>query len=116
MPTSTETVELSIVMPCLNEAETLAVCIDKAQGYLERSGVVGEVVIADNGITDGSQEIARAQAPASSTCRPRATAARSWAASRPPAASTSSWATPTTATTSPSSSRSSSGCARATSS
>ena len=60
MPTSTETVELSIVMPCLNEAETLAVCIDKAQGYLERSGVVGEVIIADNGSTDGSQDIARA--------------------------------------------------------
>ncbi|MCT2586685.1 glycosyltransferase family 2 protein [Actinophytocola gossypii] len=51
--------ELSIVMPCLNEAETLATCIEKAQGYLDRSGVVGEVVIADNGSTDGSQEIAR---------------------------------------------------------
>jgi len=60
MPTSTEAIELSIVMPCLNEAETLATCIDKAQGYLERSGVVGEVVIADNGSTDGSQDIARA--------------------------------------------------------
>lgn len=58
MPTSTETIELSIVMPCLNEAETLAVCIDKAQGYLERSGVDGEVIVADNGSTDGSQEIA----------------------------------------------------------
>lgn len=57
--TTTATIELSIVMPCLNEAETLAVCIRKAQGYLERSGVVGEVVIADNGSTDGSQEIAR---------------------------------------------------------
>ncbi|WP_244284136.1 glycosyltransferase family 2 protein [Agromyces badenianii] len=45
-------------MPCLNEAETLAVCIDKAQGYLQRSGVVGEVLIADNGSTDGSQQIA----------------------------------------------------------
>ncbi|MDQ7878780.1 glycosyltransferase family 2 protein [Microbacterium sp. QXD-8] len=60
MSTSTETIELSIVMPCLNEAETLAVCIDKAQRYLARSGVVGEVVIADNGSNDGSQEIARA--------------------------------------------------------
>ena len=60
MPTSTDTIELSIVMPCLNEAETLAVCIDKARGYLDRSGVVGEVVIADNGSTDGSQDIARA--------------------------------------------------------
>ncbi|WP_104132000.1 glycosyltransferase family 2 protein [Cryobacterium sp. M91] len=54
----TSTIELSIVMPCLNEAETLAVCIGKAMGYLKRSGVVGEVVIADNGSTDGSQLIA----------------------------------------------------------
>lgn len=51
-------IELSIVMPCLNEAETLAVCVDKANAYLARSGVVGEVVIADNGSTDGSQQIA----------------------------------------------------------
>ncbi len=50
--------ELTILMPCLNEAETLAVCIRKALGYLERSGVAGEVVIADNGSTDGSQKIA----------------------------------------------------------
>lgn len=57
--TTTSQIELSIVMPCLNEAETLATCIRKAQGYLERSGVVGEIVIADNGSTDGSQEIAR---------------------------------------------------------
>jgi len=48
------------VMPCLDEAETLAVCVDKAQGYLRRSGVVGEVIVADNGSTDGSQDIARA--------------------------------------------------------
>ena len=52
--------ELTILMPCLNEAETLAICIDKAQSYLARSFVAGEVVIADNGSTDGSQSIARA--------------------------------------------------------
>jgi len=51
-------VELSIVMPCLNEAETLATCIRKAQSYLRRSGVSGEIVIGDNGSTDGSQQIA----------------------------------------------------------
>jgi glycosyltransferase involved in cell wall biosynthesis len=51
-------IELSIVMPCLNEAETLAICIDKASSYLQRSGIVGEIVIADNGSTDGSQRIA----------------------------------------------------------
>lgn len=52
------TFELTILMPCLNEAETLAVCITKALGYLASAGVVGEVVIADNGSTDGSIGIA----------------------------------------------------------
>jgi len=52
-------VELSVVMPCLNEAETLAVCIKKAQGFFERENIVGEVIIADNGSTDGSQQIAK---------------------------------------------------------
>lgn len=55
----TESLELSIVMPCLNEAETLEICIEKAQWYLEQAGVSGEVIIADNGSTDGSQAIAR---------------------------------------------------------
>ena len=45
-------------MPCLNEAETLARCITKARGFLIRSGIIGEVLIADNGSTDGSQQIA----------------------------------------------------------
>ncbi|WP_434970073.1 glycosyltransferase family 2 protein [Microbacterium sp. bgisy207] len=51
--------ELTILMPCLNEAETLEVCIRKAQGFLERSGIAGEVLISDNGSTDGSQQIAQ---------------------------------------------------------
>ncbi|MCI8566705.1 MAG: glycosyltransferase family 2 protein [Lachnospiraceae bacterium] len=51
--------ELTILMPCLNEAETLETCIRKAKTYLETSGVEGEILIADNGSTDGSQEIAR---------------------------------------------------------
>ncbi len=55
---SDEQIELSIVMPCLDEAETLATCIGKARGFLERHGVAGEVVIADNGSRDGSPEIA----------------------------------------------------------
>jgi Glycosyl transferase family 2 len=50
--------ELSIVMPCLNEAETLASCIAKAQSFLRTSGVAGEIIVADNGSTDGSQGIA----------------------------------------------------------
>jgi glycosyltransferase involved in cell wall biosynthesis len=52
--------ELTILMPCLNEAETIETCIRKAKGYLERSGINGEVVIADNGSTDGSQAMAEA--------------------------------------------------------
>lgn len=52
-------VELTILMPCLNEAETLGTCISKAKSYLERSGIAGEVLIADNGSTDGSQAIAQ---------------------------------------------------------
>jgi glycosyltransferase involved in cell wall biosynthesis len=53
-------IELSIVMPCLNEARTVGRCIDKAFDALERMDVCGEVVVADNGSTDGSPEIARA--------------------------------------------------------
>jgi len=50
--------QVTILMPCLNEAETLAVCITKAWKGLKDAGVEGEVVIADNGSTDGSLEIA----------------------------------------------------------
>ena len=51
-------IELSVLMPCLNEAETLATCIKKAQKALDDLGVSGEVIVADNGSTDGSPEIA----------------------------------------------------------
>lgn len=51
-------VELSVVMPCLNEVETLANCIGKAQCALEMHGIAGEVIVADNGSTDGSRELA----------------------------------------------------------
>ena len=52
-------IELSVVIPCLNEEETLDVCLEKALGALEREGVSGEVIVADNGSIDGSVEIAR---------------------------------------------------------
>jgi glycosyltransferase involved in cell wall biosynthesis len=55
------TVELTILMPCLNEAETLATCIRKARAFLEQNGVDGEVLVADNGSTDGSREIAESE-------------------------------------------------------
>ena len=51
--------ELSVVMPCLNESRTLGTCIQKALAAIERLGVRGEVIIADNGSTDGSQSLAR---------------------------------------------------------
>jgi len=51
-------VELTILMPCLNEAETVATCVRKARGFLERVGIDGEVLVADNGSTDGSPELA----------------------------------------------------------
>lgn len=50
--------EVSIVMPCLNEADTLARCISKADAALRESGTDGEIIVADNGSTDGSPEIA----------------------------------------------------------
>ncbi|HEX3890381.1 MAG TPA: glycosyltransferase family 2 protein [Verrucomicrobiae bacterium] len=53
-----DSVELTILMPCLNEAETLARCIEKAKLGIERSGVRGEIIIADNGSVDDSIEIA----------------------------------------------------------
>lgn len=51
--------ELTILMPCLDEAETLAACVRKAQRFLETSGIYGEVLVSDNGSTDGSPELAR---------------------------------------------------------
>ena len=53
--------ELTVVLPCLNEAETLATCVRKALGSIAALGIAAEVVIADNGSTDGSQAIARAE-------------------------------------------------------
>ena len=51
-------VELSVVIPCLNEADTIEICIGKANAALEENGIRGEIIVADNGSTDGSQEIA----------------------------------------------------------
>ncbi|MDX6461217.1 MAG: hypothetical protein QOE55_4914 [Acidobacteriaceae bacterium] len=54
-------IELSVVMPCLNERETVGVCIRKAMVALKDAGIPGEVIIADNGSTDGSVELAQAE-------------------------------------------------------
>jgi len=55
----TDGLELSVVMPCLNEADTLEACITKARSCMDREGIAGEIIIADNGSTDDSVEIAR---------------------------------------------------------
>jgi glycosyltransferase involved in cell wall biosynthesis len=66
LPTTTRSdtppdIELSVVMPCLNEADTLGTCIRKARLAMAQAGIVGEVIVADNGSTDASLEIARAE-------------------------------------------------------
>lgn len=54
-------IELSIVMPCLNEAETLAICIKKAKHFIVQQQIEAEIIVADNGSTDGSQQIAQTE-------------------------------------------------------
>ena len=53
-------VELTVLMPCLDEAETVAVCVAKALAFLADHDIDGEVVVADNGSTDGSPQLAEA--------------------------------------------------------
>jgi glycosyltransferase involved in cell wall biosynthesis len=58
-PLGSGAIEVSVVMPCLNEAESLGICIQKASDALQELGIRGEVIVADNGSSDGSQAIAR---------------------------------------------------------
>jgi glycosyltransferase involved in cell wall biosynthesis len=51
---------VSVVIPCLDEAETIVECVTRAQGVLEETGLAGEVIVVDNGSTDGSGDLARA--------------------------------------------------------
>jgi glycosyltransferase involved in cell wall biosynthesis len=60
-PAGGPVVELSVVMPCLNEQETVGTCVRKALATLRAAGIPGEVIVADNGSTDGSIEIAQAE-------------------------------------------------------
>ena len=107
--------ELTILMPCLNEAETVVSCVGKARSFLERTGIEGEVLVADNGSTDRSPELARdAGARVVRVEQKRDMAARFWPESGWRTAGSSSWPTPTIATISRGSSLSSTVCAQAT--
>ena len=55
---SNEVIEVSVVLPCLNERETVAVCVTKAMAALNDAGIKGEVIVADNGSSDGSIDLA----------------------------------------------------------
>lgn len=57
-PAEPADLELSVVIPCLNEADTIGICVEKAQRALRENGIAGEILVADNGSTDGSQNIA----------------------------------------------------------
>jgi cellulose synthase/poly-beta-1,6-N-acetylglucosamine synthase-like glycosyltransferase len=70
-----EELEVSIVMPCLNESESIGVCVDKAWEALKKYGYKGEVVVSDNGSTDGSPEMP-SMALASFSRRSKATVTR----------------------------------------
>jgi hypothetical protein len=66
-----QTVEISVVIPCLNEANSLGICIGKALGAFKIAGLTGEVVVADNGSTDGSIEIAKSSGARVVLVKPR---------------------------------------------
>ena len=76
---ATAELELTILMPCLNEARTLPACIGKALDFLQRSGVAGEVLVADNGSTDGSPDVALAAGAQVLHVRQRGYGAALWA-------------------------------------
>ncbi len=61
-PEDADTLEFTILLPCLNEAQTVATCVEKARDFLGRNRIRGEVLVADNGSTDGSQALATAHA------------------------------------------------------
>jgi glycosyltransferase involved in cell wall biosynthesis len=59
-PQAANQLDISIVMPCLNEEDGVAECVQKALGWIQRSGMTGEVIVVDNNSTDRSAEIAAA--------------------------------------------------------
>ena len=95
----TDAIELTIVMPCLNEAETLAGCIEKARGGIERSGVRGEILVADNGSKDDSVQIAERLGARVIHVKEKDTATHYGVAFEPRRGNGLSWAMPMRATT-----------------
>lgn len=93
-------IERSIVMPCLDEAQTVGRCVAKAYAFLERHAIAGEVIVADIGSTDGSRALSEAAGARVVPSLGEATARRCEPASTPPAAASWAWVTATTATTS----------------
>ena len=91
----TDAIELTILMPCLNEAETLGACIEKARLGIELSGVRAEILVADNGSQDGSVQIAEETRSARHSCREKGTGTPCALALKPHQGNGLSWATPT---------------------
>ena len=87
--------KVSVVIPCLNEADNIEACVRKAHAVLDEHGISGEVVVADNDSDDGSPELAAAAGRESCMSRAGDTAAPTWPDWRRRRASTSSWRTPT---------------------
>ena len=92
---------LSVVIPCLNEEKTIAICVEKCLASFRELKVRGEVVVVDNGSSDRSPALAAAAGARVVQHDVRGYGARCAAAFTRPGASTSSWAMPTTPTTTP---------------
>ena len=85
----TRGLQVSVVIPCLNEAASIEQCVRSALAVLHASGLNGEVVVADNDSEDGSPQLAAAAGAVVFTSPSAATGAPTWPDSRPPRAATS---------------------------
>ncbi len=108
---ATSPLELTILMPCLNEAETISICVAKAKSFLERAGIAGEVLIADNGSSDGSVALAQRDGARVIAVEERGYGAALRAGVAAARGGSSSWGMRTTAMISPVSIHSSPSCA-----
>ena len=86
---------VSVVLPCLNEQDSVGLCVTESLEAMAAGGLAGEVIVVDNGSTDASVEVATQLALASSASRALGMAAHCWLGSTPPPARSWSWPTPT---------------------